>query len=80
MGDIFFVAWDTKYGQIDVNIRGQRYVYRADPTFIPGWIRQAKYRPGRVLNDIKRHVDLGAATLLSKPLKFKEWFLSISER
>jgi hypothetical protein len=55
-------------GTVIFYIDGKRYVYMTDPVFHDQWQKLARYKPGKVLNQIKNLVTLGKATLEQKPV------------
>ena len=63
--DIRFAGW-IKDGRIIVNIQGKRYVYLTDAMYHDKWKRMAPYSPWKVLNQIKKQVELGNAELIEK--------------
>ena len=51
-------------GEVVANINGARYKYLTDTAFHNKWKSLSRFKPWAVLNDIKKHVDLGNATQL----------------
>jgi hypothetical protein len=50
--NIVFTKWDSR-GEVHVLIDGKEYQFTVDAAMIPQWQRVAKYRPGKVFNEIK---------------------------
>ena len=59
-------------GEVVANIDGIKYKYITDTAFHRKWKELSKYKPWTVLNDIKRHIELGnARQILPKPVAQK---------
>lgn len=57
-------------GTVVAYVNGQRYVYHTDPVYHEKWKQLARFKPFSVLNDIKKHIKLGKAELISpKPMQ-----------
>tara|TARA_B100000941_G_C28459040_1_gene529626 strand:+ start:33 stop:368 length:336 start_codon:yes stop_codon:yes gene_type:complete len=54
-------------GTISVYINGSKYIYLTDPIYHKKWVNLARYAPFRVLNMIKKQVEMGHARLLDQP-------------
>ena len=63
-GDIHVTAFSSD-GTVVINIRGKRYVYLTDSMYHDRWRRMARFRPGSVLNEIKKLVKEGKAQWLN---------------
>ena len=59
-------------GEVVANIDGIKYKYITDTAFHKRWRELSKYKPWTVLNDIKKHIELGnAQQILPKPIAQK---------